>query len=557
MSLTKVTYSMIAGAAVNVRDYGAVGSGVADDAAAIQAAIDSLTNGGTVYFPTGTYLCLTKLTVDVDNINLDFAGNAILSYTTPTQTLLEINGENCNVYGATINAPATFDGTNVAPTYAVIAINNDFFTGQGITINNVPKIGVWFKEANNGKFVNSTINGGTTEGFFTGSNTVHFGLLIDPSSTTSQGNYVVSGNIINRCVQGAGSGNTGAATAEQGIVISGNVFELCWNHGYYTSGIANGISVTGNSFNSCQLPIALTGQSHVVTGNALYVNTTGTGVLTDNEVTGISLRDPRYCIVSNNTIKGESINGGVVIDLADNAEVPGANSVENNIVSNNVIEITNATVAGVNAIRLIADTSTNVTNNIISGNIIKAPVRSLTGLISIECSAAVVSEANSVVNNVIVMTGARGDAYGIFVGSNSDSDVSNNKIRIAFDAASATIINAIDLISCQRILVVNNQIRCNSNFGANVNVRSLCETTSGSGNQLLLNAISIDTAKATSTPFAVLTTSAIRVEHAANGSPEGSIISGVGGLWRRTDGGAGTTLYVKESGTSNTGWVGK
>ena len=42
-----------------------------------------------------------------------------------------------------------------------------------------------------------------------------------------------------------------------------------------------------------------------------------------------------------------------------------------------------------------------------------------------------------------------------------------------------------------------------------------------------------------------------------NGSPEGSIAAPIGSLWTRLDGGAGTTLYVKESGTGNTGWVAK
>jgi hypothetical protein len=63
MTLTKATYSMINGAVVNVLDYGAVGDGTANDTAAIQAAIDSLSvtssatsNGsGTVYFPAGNY----------------------------------------------------------------------------------------------------------------------------------------------------------------------------------------------------------------------------------------------------------------------------------------------------------------------------------------------------------------------------------------------------------------------------------------------------------------------------------------------------------------------
>lgn len=41
------------------------------------------------------------------------------------------------------------------------------------------------------------------------------------------------------------------------------------------------------------------------------------------------------------------------------------------------------------------------------------------------------------------------------------------------------------------------------------------------------------------------------------GTPEGVISAVVGSLYTRTDGGAATTLYVKETGTGNTGWVAK
>lgn len=41
------------------------------------------------------------------------------------------------------------------------------------------------------------------------------------------------------------------------------------------------------------------------------------------------------------------------------------------------------------------------------------------------------------------------------------------------------------------------------------------------------------------------------------GSPEGVVAAPVGSLYTRTDGGVGTTLYVKESGTGNTGWAAK
>ncbi len=41
------------------------------------------------------------------------------------------------------------------------------------------------------------------------------------------------------------------------------------------------------------------------------------------------------------------------------------------------------------------------------------------------------------------------------------------------------------------------------------------------------------------------------------GTPEGNVTAAVGTLFLRTDGGASTTLYVKESGTGTSGWVAK
>ena len=41
------------------------------------------------------------------------------------------------------------------------------------------------------------------------------------------------------------------------------------------------------------------------------------------------------------------------------------------------------------------------------------------------------------------------------------------------------------------------------------------------------------------------------------GSPESVKTAPVGSLYTRTDGGASTTLYVKESGAGNTGWIAK
>jgi hypothetical protein len=77
MSLTKATYSMIEGAPVNVLDFGAVGDGVADDTAAIQAAIDAViaSGGNTLYIPAGTYKTTDTLRIsDASKLNILGAG---------------------------------------------------------------------------------------------------------------------------------------------------------------------------------------------------------------------------------------------------------------------------------------------------------------------------------------------------------------------------------------------------------------------------------------------------------------------------------------------------
>lgn len=53
MPLTKVSFSLIAGASFNVLDFGAIGDGVSDDTNAIQLAINTanINGGGTIFFP--------------------------------------------------------------------------------------------------------------------------------------------------------------------------------------------------------------------------------------------------------------------------------------------------------------------------------------------------------------------------------------------------------------------------------------------------------------------------------------------------------------------------
>lgn len=56
--------------------------------------------------------------------------------------------------------------------------------------------------------------------------------------------------------------------------------------------------------------------------------------------------------------------------------------------------------------------------------------------------------------------------------------------------------------------------------------------------------------------FNMLSLTALKI-HSGTGTPEGALAANPGSLFLRTDGGAGATLYVKETGTGNTGWAAK
>jgi hypothetical protein len=71
---------------VNVRDFGAVGDGIADDTAAIQAAVNT---GKTVYLPEGIYICSLELTSANKNVEIfgDSCFSSILKFTQGTNGL--------------------------------------------------------------------------------------------------------------------------------------------------------------------------------------------------------------------------------------------------------------------------------------------------------------------------------------------------------------------------------------------------------------------------------------------------------------------------------------
>jgi parallel beta-helix repeat protein len=106
MSLTKVSYSMITGAPVNVLDYGAVGNGVADDTAAIQAAIAT---GKSIFFPAGTY-----------NVNASLLPQSNTTWIADNNATLKWTSVNCLIDAQAITN-WTMEGITVDGNYTAYA----------------------------------------------------------------------------------------------------------------------------------------------------------------------------------------------------------------------------------------------------------------------------------------------------------------------------------------------------------------------------------------------------------------------------------------------------
>jgi hypothetical protein len=128
MALTKVSYAMIDGAAVNVLDYGAIGDGVTDDTAAIQTAINT---GLPVYLPAGQYKVTTTIT---NTSNLILFGDGSIS--------VAGNDPQTDKSGVCIN----WTGADVGPVF-----NIDLDVATSLRMNNIK---IYVNKTFTGKMIN-------------------------------------------------------------------------------------------------------------------------------------------------------------------------------------------------------------------------------------------------------------------------------------------------------------------------------------------------------------------------------------------------------------------
>lgn len=351
------------GTFVNVMAYGATGNGSTDDTTSIQNAINSLSSGGTVYFPQGTYKISTTLTLS-HPIYLKGSGiSSTFIKGTNGLNLITINSSYCGIfdlwlsplsgtslgYGITTNSSTSWASLNFERLEIVnlaIGININASAGLGIvqcyfttlstaaiSISNVlnPDTGDWY--ITNCLFSSSSTSGdailinSSGGGKIIGNKILSYnnGIHLAPSASISTGDLMVVGNSIeNQANAGIYLDNTNSAT------LWGNS-NLCSNQ---ISNNPYGILVNGNCFKY----IALTDNTfYGITTNAINVSSANTISIIGNSGVGsgtnfISLTSVINCTEFGNVQTGFSNYLSRSSTTLNNIMLPGINDLNNNVV---------------------------------------------------------------------------------------------------------------------------------------------------------------------------------------------------------------------------------
>lgn len=269
MSLTKVSYSMISGAPVNVLDYGADPTGAVDSKPAIQAAIDS---GATdIVIPPGTYRINSTITILSTSAVKSIAGQGLATlklYTAVQASIfqIEFGKQLFSINNLVLDSNGTKnDGLS---TYGILSIGNAYAQFDNIRATNFSGAGMEIRQCVYVGISNFTANSCT------------YGLSFEKYSGVQCTAYKVNRAYISGCTRGIyqnGSVNatydncvieySGSSTSTDGAFhLAGGTAECTFM--YFEANARNIVSVDANATMKNASPYAATA-ADVVTYSAL------------------------------------------------------------------------------------------------------------------------------------------------------------------------------------------------------------------------------------------------------------------------------------------------
>ena len=400
---------------VSVKDFGAVGNGVANDKSAIQSAINSLgSSGGSIYFPHGDYLIDSQILIDEDRISLvgDSIGTKIIC-NNPTSGAIKVtktsgylqffsilNLQIQMAAGASVTAGAALELDEVSRCNIQNVYIDDGFIGvllKGVQQCNIDNLQVLYEDNNFGA-------GGTGRRF----------LKFLPGSTTNlHGGDIFITNFNGRCGNNFDCEYGVEVTAVDGLWISNSHIGNC-EDGHMLIHHNTGVKTVGILCDNVWFDQTTTGTYGVVisgTGSSLA------GFYRFNNCTFLASTQND----SANAIFCSGVAGNIAIN---DCEISGWGSdgiYANNTTGDNRINncsITNCGLTNGDGIQIDVNTGWTITNNKIVGGQHQHHIR-------------VVQPSSYVyVNNNIVDTPAQQGSITDFTGTNI-----SNRDNIGFNPA--------------------------------------------------------------------------------------------------------------------------
>ena len=352
-ALARTAINAAGGNSVSVKDYDAAGDGVADDTDAFQTAINEMSSdgGGTVCFPTGTYLLTDTITM-ADNVTLTGAGPG--SILTPAYASLDVNRviDNDWVNGNSNIALQNFtiDRTGAYVTHGVLFNGIDSLLIDGITIFGDPGSGlnsgcigissvgpldeaVAHITSTNVRVVNCDLRDvwnygvqvGDVDGCVIANNTASNAYRevygVEPEAASTARNVVISGNTVagSATVRGSVTGlivaTEGSGGTIHGLTISGNSLRQPSTSASDNPGIAiyggTAITITGNTCYGLDGAGISIGSGASPTDGVVVQGNSVTNCGLNSGFAGIRLRNGTRCAVTGNYVYGASHAAGV------------------------------------------------------------------------------------------------------------------------------------------------------------------------------------------------------------------------------------------------------
>ena len=525
----------------SVKDFGAVGDGTADDTAAIQNAINSLplnpagdgilsplgyANGGTIYIPRGRYKVSSTLTLRrgvritgegrESSQLISYAADSVLKYLDSGRYVQdEIVVENLSIW----------QHASVTPTSGA-AIEVSFGSVSPPSTNLVCQ--------------NLIINGG------------YRGVMLGAGVWSSMDNCNVSNCVTNgveiQLTNGAQSAPTTSTT-----------FKNC----YSSSNGAAGFCINGASYTSL---VGCASDSNGTYG--YYLNAGNAGSLyacgaEENTLGGAYLKNTTGAVINLNVMHTTSgVKHGVTLEACNRTTLLGGVYQADTVTGYGIHVVTNSgTITAIGAV--------------FTGNYTSAVCDSTSKFLNLTADNGLVGGPN---NNWAIGVNPP-DATATFQVGGTATSSTGLKVNPSFTSATGVNIAALAQAQTANTAVtypllhgiqVSNAVKGAASTITRTSGVAISEQTQGAtananlyvdaGGAIPIGNWSIYSASTRDSlflgPIRVGSSTGPKWSSGA-GTPEGAVTAPVGSIFSRTDGGAGTSMYVKETGTGNAGWVGK